>query len=259
VDVDTSSAKFAVTPQYFFNLLGDEGHHTVMGVGCVSNPTKTGFRVYLHRESGLTVDDANSKKWYIQWTAVGHDRRTGFVFHPTLSASDLTTLQTKQKNALGVYHTQLTGRITLLNNVNAIISNSTTGLTAIRIKADNAFDKGVSALTRADNAFDKGATALIRANNAFDKGISAFDKAANLETRAARLETKTATLETRAARLETKTATLETRAATLGNAINTNASTLAGIGKGKNVAKIDSSFSLKQGSAVQLSKFNYTL
>lgn len=228
VDVDTTGAGFAVVPQYYFNLVGDAGHHTVMGTGCVCNPTKDGFRVYLHRESGVTVTEARTNKWYIQWTAVGHDRLAGLLLHPLLDAPTLATLVESQVGLLGSHYGQLAERVTLLDNLNSAVNHPTTGLAFTYSRAYNSY------------------------NEVFRAGTGLRARAGNLEITATDLGSRTGSLESTAGTLDTRTGNLQ-------KALNTNADVLAGLNTTANVAKLNTSFAVSTMNLASISKLNVNL
>lgn len=72
LDVDTSSAHFVGTPQYFTSLGGDGTMWDMTGTSSIYIPTATGFRVYLLRKDGtkLTVKHANQFKFHVNWFGV---------------------------------------------------------------------------------------------------------------------------------------------------------------------------------------------
>lgn len=73
VDINTSSAGFTATPQYYTSIGGATSHWATTGATSIYNPTPTGFRVYVRwaDASALTPAQANSYGWHINWLAVG--------------------------------------------------------------------------------------------------------------------------------------------------------------------------------------------
>ena len=72
LDVDTSSGKFTAIPRYFASLGGSSSHWATTGASSIYNATPTGFRVYVRWSDGsaLTVAQANSYQWHINWLGV---------------------------------------------------------------------------------------------------------------------------------------------------------------------------------------------
>jgi hypothetical protein len=71
IDVNTEGAQFSTTPVYVTALHGTSKHWATTGGSSVYMPTPTGFRVYIRRSdsSSLTVSEAESLGWHIQWIA----------------------------------------------------------------------------------------------------------------------------------------------------------------------------------------------
>jgi len=72
VDVDTSKCGFATTPKYFTSLGGSGHQWRSTGSAEVYSPTRTGFRLYIHREAGLNAAQAKTWKWHINWIGAGN-------------------------------------------------------------------------------------------------------------------------------------------------------------------------------------------
>ncbi len=72
LDIDTSSAGFAETPNYFASLGGSTCQWEEDGITAIYSPTSTGFRVYLRSDTGrsVTPEFANQNGWYVQWLGV---------------------------------------------------------------------------------------------------------------------------------------------------------------------------------------------
>ncbi len=72
LDVDTSAAAFTSTPIYVATLGGWSNHWDAQGANAIYAPTATGFRIYLHDNSGyaLTPALANQRGWYVQWIGI---------------------------------------------------------------------------------------------------------------------------------------------------------------------------------------------
>jgi len=72
LDVDTSSAGFTSTPNYFTSLGGDGWHWSIVGATSIYKPTRNGFRVYILNARGAirTPEFANEKKWHINWVGI---------------------------------------------------------------------------------------------------------------------------------------------------------------------------------------------
>lgn len=69
-DIDTTSAGFTATPYYFSSLGGNNSHWDTQGATSIYSPTATGFRVYVN-QAGITVATARSRRWHINWIAIG--------------------------------------------------------------------------------------------------------------------------------------------------------------------------------------------
>jgi len=71
IDVNTAGYHFTTTPVYVTALHGASSHWATTGGSSVYSPTPTGFRVYVRWSDGhpLTVSDAQSLGWHIQWIA----------------------------------------------------------------------------------------------------------------------------------------------------------------------------------------------
>ena len=70
VDVDTSSAGFSSTPQYFTSLGGHTNNWLAQGATSIYRPTAQGFRIHVSYQD-LTAAKAKKWGWYINWIAVG--------------------------------------------------------------------------------------------------------------------------------------------------------------------------------------------
>jgi hypothetical protein len=73
LDVDTSLCGLE-TPLYFTSLGGDSQHWYTTGATSIYDPTPNGFRVYVNRP-GITVADARSNRWHVNWVAHPDDAR----------------------------------------------------------------------------------------------------------------------------------------------------------------------------------------
>jgi secreted trypsin-like serine protease len=69
LDVDTSTCGLSSVPRYITSLGGDTKHWQAVGATSVYSPKAGGFRVYVNRP-GLTVADAKSWKWHVNWQAI---------------------------------------------------------------------------------------------------------------------------------------------------------------------------------------------
>lgn len=101
VDIDTSRYKFSSTPIYTSSLAGNSQHWRIMGASSIYKASKTGFRVYIYnKEKAITPDEANAKKWYINWTAAPNKEND-----KEFAASRTTPGKTNWKNygSKGVY------------------------------------------------------------------------------------------------------------------------------------------------------------
>ena len=78
VDVDTSACSFQSTPIYLVNLHGNGDNWETTGGSTAYERTNHSFRIYVRFLSdrdgrpNLTPDYANSKRWHIQWLAIGN-------------------------------------------------------------------------------------------------------------------------------------------------------------------------------------------
>jgi subtilisin family serine protease len=70
VDVDTTACGFGSRPEYFTSLGGSSQHWRTQGATAIYFPSATGFRIYLHRPTGLTPAQANTLQWHINWLAI---------------------------------------------------------------------------------------------------------------------------------------------------------------------------------------------
>jgi subtilisin family serine protease len=70
VDVNTAACGFSSRPEYFTSLGGNSEHWRAQGATAIYFPSATGFRIYLHRPTGLTPTQANNLQWHINWLAV---------------------------------------------------------------------------------------------------------------------------------------------------------------------------------------------
>ena len=70
VDVDTSSAGFSSTPQYFTSLGGHTNNWLAQGATSIYRPTAQGFRIHVSYQD-LTAAKAKKWGWYINWIAIG--------------------------------------------------------------------------------------------------------------------------------------------------------------------------------------------
>lgn len=70
VDIDTSSAGFSATPQYFTSLGGHTNNWMAQGATSIYQPTARGFRIHVSYRD-LTAAQAQEWGWYINWIAVG--------------------------------------------------------------------------------------------------------------------------------------------------------------------------------------------
>jgi hypothetical protein len=72
LDVNTSAGHFPSTPVYITSLGGDNSHWATIGATSIYKATPTGFRVYVRwvDYGPLTPAQANSLKWYINWTGI---------------------------------------------------------------------------------------------------------------------------------------------------------------------------------------------
>ncbi|MFG1961541.1 hypothetical protein [Nonomuraea sp. NPDC049028] len=74
IDVDTTSAGFRGTPVYTVSVGGTDHQFELTGTSTVYRPTATGFRVYIRWSERdippLTVADAETYGWYVNWIGV---------------------------------------------------------------------------------------------------------------------------------------------------------------------------------------------
>jgi hypothetical protein len=70
IDVDTKNCKFTDTPKYFTSMSGTGSHWATMGVSSIYGETPNGFRVYVHKEGGVTPEFAKHHSWRLNWVAV---------------------------------------------------------------------------------------------------------------------------------------------------------------------------------------------
>jgi hypothetical protein len=72
IDVNTTAHRFNTTPVYVTSLHGNSSHWDTTGGSSVYTPTPTGFRVYIRWSDGrsLTVSEAQSLGWHIQWIGI---------------------------------------------------------------------------------------------------------------------------------------------------------------------------------------------
>lgn len=70
LDVSTSACGFTTTPEYFTSIGGIGQQWHTQGANSIYARTATGFRVYIHREAGITPAQANSWQWHINWLAI---------------------------------------------------------------------------------------------------------------------------------------------------------------------------------------------
>lgn len=70
-DVNIPSSCKTVTPGrvFFTSLVGSAEHRTASGVNTIYRKTDDSFRVYLHREAGVTPNQASGWNWAINWLA----------------------------------------------------------------------------------------------------------------------------------------------------------------------------------------------
>lgn len=73
LDVNTAACGFSATPEYLTSLGGSSEHWRTQGVSSLYSPTSTGFRIYLHRPTGLTPTQANTLLWHINWLAIPYN------------------------------------------------------------------------------------------------------------------------------------------------------------------------------------------
>jgi len=70
IDVDTKGCKFTNTPKYFTSMSGTGSHWATMGVSSIYSETPNGFRVYVHKEGGVSPEFAKHNSWRLNWVAV---------------------------------------------------------------------------------------------------------------------------------------------------------------------------------------------
>ncbi|MEU8104460.1 hypothetical protein AB0C18_12140 [Nonomuraea muscovyensis] len=72
IDIDTSAAHFTGDPIYTASVGGQAHQFELTGTNTVYQPTATGFRVYIRWSNGqpLTVEDAVTYGWYVNWIGV---------------------------------------------------------------------------------------------------------------------------------------------------------------------------------------------
>ena len=72
VDVNTSAGNFSTTPVYITSIGGTSSHWATTGATSIYFPTATGFRVYVKwsDSSPLTVEQANTYGWHINWIGI---------------------------------------------------------------------------------------------------------------------------------------------------------------------------------------------
>jgi hypothetical protein len=68
-EVDTTACNWTGYPVYFATLGGTGGHFTTSGVTSIYVPLQTSFLVYVNKP-GVTVADADDRKWHINWSSV---------------------------------------------------------------------------------------------------------------------------------------------------------------------------------------------
>lgn len=86
VDVDTSACNYTTTRRYITSLGGNTKHWSSRGVSSVYAPTATGFRVIV-KYSGITVADAKTWQWHVNWQAVPRSQSAEPVCHGGTSSS----------------------------------------------------------------------------------------------------------------------------------------------------------------------------
>jgi len=70
-DVNMGSCGFIRTPTVTTSLEGTSRHWTASGTSSIYSATATSFRVYIYM-SNLRTDDAKSRKYNVEWIAVGY-------------------------------------------------------------------------------------------------------------------------------------------------------------------------------------------
>jgi hypothetical protein len=72
LDVDTTTAGFAGTPDYVCSVGGRTQHWDLIGTNTISQPTATGFRVRVQRHDGVAIDPsyAQQRDWYVNWVGI---------------------------------------------------------------------------------------------------------------------------------------------------------------------------------------------
>jgi len=71
MDVNIGQCGYVSTPTITTTLEGYSNHWDVKGTSSIYNASKTKFRIYLNRRY-LRVGHASSRKWNVEWIAVGH-------------------------------------------------------------------------------------------------------------------------------------------------------------------------------------------
>lgn len=92
VDVDTSACNYTTTRRYLTSLGGTSSHWESRGVTSIYSPTATGFRVYV-KSTGITVAQARTWQWHVNWQAVPQSEATDPVCHGGTGSSSTNWIQ----------------------------------------------------------------------------------------------------------------------------------------------------------------------
>jgi len=71
-DVDISGCGFTTVPTVTTSLEGTSAHWNALGTSSIYSVTTTTFRIYIQASYGIRNNGAESRKWNVEWIAVGY-------------------------------------------------------------------------------------------------------------------------------------------------------------------------------------------
>jgi len=71
-DVDISGCGFKTVPTVTTSLEGTSAHWNALGTSSIYSVTTTTFRIYIQASYGIRNGGAESRKWNVEWIAVGY-------------------------------------------------------------------------------------------------------------------------------------------------------------------------------------------